>query len=254
MKIGIQTNIWSQERHEKDLDGLLGEARAAGYAGIEIGAHRVDLTQPGALRALLAKHGLQVSALHIHGDLADAEQAIAIAERAQIVGTFARQVGAPYVALSGKARTHKSENDLAREAQLLNHVGYVCGTNGAHLIYHNHYWEIENDYRELRYLVAHTDAARVSLLLDVGWVNRVNGKPAQAVELFRARIACFHLKDTFGDWFTELGRGTLDFAALKPAILGKFDGWLVHERDEAVSHPLESARISREFLKTNLGL
>gem|GEM_PF-4159922 len=64
----------------------------------------------------------------------------------------------------------------------------------AKLQYHNHYWEIENDYRELRYLVEHTDAARVSLLLDVGWVNRVNGNPAQAVALFRARIAAFHLR------------------------------------------------------------
>jgi inosose dehydratase len=252
MNIGIQTNIWSQERHEKDLEGILADARAAGYDGIEIGAHRVDLTQPNAFRALLAKHNVQVSALHIHGDLADAAQAAAIAERAQIVSAFARQVGAPYVALSGKPRESKSDEDLAREAQLLNHLGYVCRANGARLLYHNHYWEIENDYRELRYLVEHTDAARVSLLLDVGWVNRVNGKPAQAIELFRARIAAFHLKDTLGDWFTELGRGTLDFAALKPA-LAQFDGWLIYERDQAVDHPLESARSSREFIRQQLG-
>lgn len=252
MNIGIQTNIWSQERHEKDLDGLLAEARAAGYDGIEIGAHRLDLSQPDAFRARLDTHGLRVSALHIHGDLADAAQPGDLAQRAQIVSVFARQVGAPYVALSGKPRENKSDEDLAREAQLLNHLGYVCRANGVHLLYHNHYWEIENDYRELRYLVEHTDAARVSLLLDVGWVNRVNGKPAEAVALFRARIACFHLKDTLGDWFTELGRGTLDWNALKPA-LAQFDGWLVHERDQAVPNPLESARLSREFIRQQLG-
>jgi sugar phosphate isomerase/epimerase len=252
MHIGIQTNIWSQERHEKDLDGLLRDARAAGFDGIEIGAHRVDLTQPEALRALLAKHNVQVSALHLHGDLADATQALALTARAQNVSAFARQIGAPYVALSGKRREHKSDDDLAREAQLLNHIGYVCRANGARLLYHNHDWEIENDYRELRYLVEHTDAAHVSLLLDVGWVNRVNGNPAQAVELFRARIAAFHLKDTRGDWFTELGHGTLDFAALKPALAG-FDGWLIYERDQAVDDPLESARISRAFIQQQLG-
>lgn len=252
MNIAIQTNLWSQERHENALDGILSEARAAGYDGIEIGAHRVDLTQPDAFRARLAQHGLQVSALHIHGDLADAAQAIAIAQRAQSVSAFARDVGAPYVALSGTARVSKSTDDLAREAQLLNHVGYVCSTNGVRLIYHNHYWEIENDYRELRYLVEHTDAACVSLLLDVGWVNRVNGNPAQALALFRARIVCVHLKDTLGDWFTELGRGTLDFATLKPA-LAAFAGWLVYERDQVVSDPLTSARLSREFIRQQLG-
>ncbi|MBI5303259.1 MAG: sugar phosphate isomerase/epimerase [Chloroflexi bacterium] len=251
MKIGIQTNIWSQERHEKDLDGMLGEVKAAGYDGIEIGAHRIDLTQPAAFRALLVKHGLQVSALHIHGDLADAVQAGDIARRAEEVSAFARQVGAPFVALSGKPRPDKGAADLAREAQLLNHVGYVCSANGIKLIYHNHYWEIENDLRELRYLIANTDAARVSFLLDVAWVHHGGASPAQVIELFRARIGCFHIKDMRGDKFTDLGRGDVDFAALKPAIVGKYDGWLVHERDEALPNALESARASREFLKTN---
>jgi len=254
MKIGIQTNIWSQERHEKDLDGMLAEAKLAGYDGIEIGAHRIDLSQPEVFRALLAKHGLQVSALHIHGDLADPEQSIAIAQRAETVSAFAAKIGSPCVALSGKARDSKSEKDLEREAQLLNHVGYVCSTNRVKLIYHNHYWELADDYRELGYLVEHTDAARVSLLLDVGWVNFAKQIPAHAVEKFRARIFYFHIKDTLDDWFTELGRGTLDFAALKPAIIGKYDGWLVHERDTALPNALESARISREFLKTNWGV
>lgn len=252
MHIGIQTNLWSQERHEKDLDGLLAEARAAGYEGIEIGAHRIDLTQPDAFRARLDTHGLRISALHLHGDLADAAQANDLAQRAHIVSAFARLVGAPYVALSGKPRTNTTDEAWARAAQGLNHIGYVCRANGVHLLYHNHSWEIENDYRELRYLVEHTDAARVSLLLDVGWVNHVNGKPAQAIALFRARIACFHLKDTLGDWFTELGRGTLDWNALKPA-LASFDGWLVYERDQAVPNPLESARLSREFIRQQLG-
>ncbi len=254
MKIGIQTNIWSQERHTQDLDGLLAEAKLAGYAGIEIGAHRIDLGQPAAFRALLAKHDLQVSALHIHGDLADAAQSDALVARASQVSTFAAQIGTPFVALSGKARDRKTESDLAQQAQTLNRAGTACHANAIRLIYHNHYWEIADEYRELRYLVEHTDAARVSLLLDVGWVNHAKQKPAQAVDLFRARIACFHIKDTLADWFTELGHGTLDFAALKPAIIGKYDGWLIHERDTALPNAFESARASREFLKTSWGV
>jgi sugar phosphate isomerase/epimerase len=65
MKVAIQTNVWSPERHQ-NLDDMFNEIAGAGYDGFESGAHRIDLTQPDQFRALAAKHKLQIAGLHIH--------------------------------------------------------------------------------------------------------------------------------------------------------------------------------------------
>ncbi len=249
MKLAVQTRPWGPDKNRNHLAEVLADVRAAGYDGFEIGAQHLDLTQPDALRGLAEAHGLQVAAIHIGGDLnsPDAMQA-ALPSLAQAIG-YAAQVGATFVPFSGRPAPDKTDADLRQAAETLNRVGEVCRDHGVRLCYHNHWWEIGDDYRELRALLRDTDPALVWLCLDVAWVLRGGGSPVAAVQTFGDRIGYLHLKDTRGDEWLEVGQGDLDWGALLPLVRARPDPWAVVEQDETRRLPLDSARMSLAFLR-----
>jgi inosose dehydratase len=97
--------------------------------------------------------------------------------------------------------------------------------------------------------------------------------PSEVVRAHPERIAYIHLKDVDGDVldgvrrdgvgfddavrrrvFTELGRGRLDVPGLLAALRAiDYAGWLIVEQDSSWHAPAESARISRDYLRS-LGL
>ena len=253
LRVGIQTNVWSPERHQ-DLPKVLAEIRDAGYEGFEVGAHRIDLSRPDLLFAWAMHHRLSVVALHVHAELHN-PQWFNAAARAHIerVATVASEVVAPYMPISGKAKPNKTADDYRIEAETLNQIGALAQQQAVRLCYHNHYWEIENDARELRYLVAHTGPALVSFALDVGWVHRGGQNVGAIVAELLPRIGYFHVKDYRGEQFTELGQGMVPFAELFEAIKPRADFWLIVERDEVLPNALESALTCRTYLREQFG-
>jgi sugar phosphate isomerase/epimerase len=254
VRVGIQTNAWSDAMHRDELPRVLAEVAGAGYSGFEIGAHRVDLDRPRELRELVGSKGLTVLGIHSSANLRD-PAALAEAEaRISRIADFSVMLGAAFVPVSNHRTTDRSVQEYRAEAVALDRLGRLCADRGIRLAYHNHDWEVTEDYSGLRSLCERTDPDLVSLVLDVGWVARAGGDPVQAASRFRKRIAYFHLKDTLGGWFTELGRGTAGLDALGSALQGSWDGWLIVERDEAMQDPAESARLSREYLRTRWGV
>jgi len=256
MKIGIQTRPWGPEKNRLHLSEVLAEVASAGYDGVEIGVQHLDVTQPEAFRQLVASHGLQPAAIHTGGEIYDpqaVQEALVKLERTVV---FAAKVGAPCLAFSGKMKENRSLEELALEAENLNRIGRFCQDNGIGLAYHNHFWEIQNDCRELRYICGHTDPALVSLCLDVAWVHRAGGNPTEVAQTFLDRIAYFHIKDTTATEWREVGYGEVDLASLFAITqCGTREWpWLVVEQDETQRAPVESARMSCEYLKSKLGV
>ncbi len=65
MDIGINSNLWPEETHREEMPRILAEMAQAGYAGIEIGIHRVvDLYSPEVFLGMCGQEGLQVSGIH----------------------------------------------------------------------------------------------------------------------------------------------------------------------------------------------
>ena len=258
LKIAIQTNVWSDEIHRTNFTGMLAEIAAAGYQGIEIGAHRLDLERPALFKTQLEAHGLEPAGLHTHGALFDAAELGGTVSRVERAAAFAAAVGAPFVLISGKPLPGKTPAQQAQETAALQQCGRLCQAHGRRLCYHNHYWEVEHDYRELRFLLENTDPALVGLALDVGWVQRAGGRPAEAVRRFNQRIDYLHLKDFrvkdfASDTWTELGDGYVDFPGVFAAIEGRSLPWAAVERDEVLPHAAQSSRSSRDYLR-GLGL
>jgi sugar phosphate isomerase/epimerase len=118
------------------------------------------------------------------------------------------------------------------------------------MVYHTHNWELADDLRELRYLMANTESEKISLALDIGWVQRAGFDPLKVIDEFYPRIGYLHIKDTRDDHWTEVGRGMVDFRAIFADLNQRgFFGWLTVERDEELENAFESAKISRDALR-----
>jgi len=253
MKIGIQSNLWSSERHQ-DLDNVLAEIAAAGYDGFEIGAHRIDLDNPKLMTSMLTQHGLQIAGMHTHGALHNPEAMVERLPEIERAARFAAAVKAPYVLISGKAKRPKSEAELEAQAQTLNQVGQICAGVGVHLLYHNHFWEIEDDLREYRAIVNLTDPKLLSLAMDVGWVKRAGHDPLEVIPQFKSRLAYFHLKDyrvqeyVTEEW-TDLGEGYVGIPKMIDLLKGYGEIWLTYERDGVLPNAGENAWVNREILR-----
>lgn len=254
MKIGIQTNVWTDERH-RDLENLLSEVAEAGYDGLEIGAHRVDLEDPQEFKSRLARHNLQVAGMHTHGPLFDAPAMQAAMEGIRKAAHFAAAIDASYVLISGKPMEGgKTDADLHQEVNTLSEAGRICQEAGVHLLYHNHYWEIEDNLRELRAILDGVPSSLLSLALDVAWVTRAAQNPIAVIELFKDRVRYLHLKDFrvkdfLTDTWTDLGEGYVDLPGVIAEARSLGEMWLTYERDEALEDALTSAINSRRFLR-----
>jgi len=249
MKVGIQTRPWGPEMNRENLSQILAEVATAGYGGFEIGAQHLDIARPESLVALKVEHGLDVVGIHVGGEIYDPESVKAALDNLSKIVDYARAVGARFVPFSGRPKENKTEAELDHQANNLNQIGQLCRNKGLTLCYHNHNWEIENNTAELRHLCDHTDPALVSLCLDVGWVQRAGGSPVEVVDTFFDRIGYFHIKDTTPNEWREVGYGDVDFPALFKIIQRRADWWLVVEQDETQRQPVESAQMSRVYLK-----
>ena len=250
-RIGVQTRPWGPEANRQRLDNVLADIAQAGYAGFEIGSQHLDLARPDWLQSLAATHGLAVAAVHTGGDLNEPGWAHAHQDDVRRVAAYAAAVGAPFVPFSGRPKPGKTDADLRAQAETLNAAGQVCAGEGVRLCYHNHNWEIEDGCRELYSLVDLTDPALVSFCLDVAWVHRGGAQPVEVARRLGGRIGYFHLKDTAGAEWLELGQGDVDLAGVLALLRERQDPWAVVEQDETRRAPAESARMSRDYLKAH---
>ena len=250
MPVAIQSNVWSGDLHRNNLAGVLEQIARAGYSGAEIGAHKLNLDDPQGFNALAAQYGLAVSGIHVHGEIFTPAAVRSKQESYAKAAGFARAVHASCVLISGRPKEAKSEADLSAEVETLHWLADICQAQDMPLFYHSHNWELLDDLRELRFLMAQTDPEKLSLALDIGWVQRAGYDPLKIIDAFYPRIRYFHIKDTLDDRWTEVGRGTADFPAVFADLSRRgFDGWLTVERDEELENAFESASFSREALR-----
>ena len=254
MKIAVQGRGWLMAPQALSLADMMQAAARAGYAGLEIGEQFVDLDRPLPFRRMAEACGLQVAGIHLGGAIFDAESVRRARANVERIAEFAQAVGASYLAYSGIARANKPPSETAVEAGNLNRVGEICDCLGLRLAYHNHDWEVLDNFCELQALCDQTEPRLVWLCLDTGWVQRAGGQPAQAIRRFGRRIACLHLRDDAAqlEW-KPLGQGEIDYPALFAAAVEVQPQWLTVEPDGIVSSPDDFVQVSRTFIHNLMG-
>jgi len=152
-------------------------------------------------------------------------------------------------------------SDYLEAIPILNRMGTEFAREGIRFHYHNHEFEflkVDGDRTGMDMLMDGLDFSVVDLCVDVAWVYRGGEDPATFLRQHQDKIGYRHVKDTIGRGkgedgaaaWRELGRGELDFDNVIATIKEMPNvHWAAVEQDKTGGDPIESCRISREFLR-----
>lgn len=282
VRIGANPIGWSNDDLRSlggdiPLETCLREARAAGFAGMELG-HKFP-RESAALREVLSGHGLDLVSGWYSSNLLERDAASEIAalephlSLLEALGAkvliFAETTGAIH-GDRGKpisARPKLSQGDWPRLGARMTEVAEAVAARGLDLVYHHHMGTVVESAADIDALMQATGPA-VKLLLDTGHATFAGADPVALARRYRARIGHVHCKDLRGtvmrqalaeDWsfldsvvagvFTVPGDGDVDFPAVLAELPG-YAGWLVveAEQDPEKAPPAAYARLGYDNL------
>jgi inosose dehydratase len=291
--VGANPIIWSNDDFDElagkvPLETILGEMRAAGYAGTELG-HAYPRT-PAALAESLSRHHLRlVSGWHstylASRDLADEVKAFrahltllkTLGARVAIVAECTRCIHGTRDAALGFGNTlgpRLAEAEWPRFIAGLRELITVAAAEEMKIVYHHHMGTVIQEEADLDRLLR--SVPELFLLLDPGHLAFAGIDPIGVAQRYAARIAHVHLKSVrpaivdrvrSEGWsfyravsegvFTIPGDGSVDFPALF-RILAAVDyrGWLVVEAEEDPTKvpALPKAKIARAYVREHAGV
>ena len=264
IRLGTNPIAWSNDDLRElggatPLETCLSEARAAGYAGIEMG-HKFP-REPDALRAMLCAHDLalvsgwyssrllerppedEMTAMRPHMDLLRA-----LGCRVLILSETSNAIhGDRTKPLSG--RPILPESAWSVFANRLTKLADLVRAEGMTLAYHHHMGTIIQTEPEIDRLMTLTGDS-LTLLLDTGHATFAGADAVALAGRHRHRITHIHCKDVrpavmaaalgadqsfldavVGGVFAVPGDGGVDFPAVLAALSG-YDGWLVVEAEQ----------------------
>ncbi len=289
IRLGTNPIAWSNDDMpelggDTPLETCLAEARQAGFTGIEKG--NKFPTDPAALRAALARHGLtfvsgwygaelrrrtaeqEMEAVRPHLDLLRA-CGCGVMVFAETSGTVQNQRGVPVA-----DRPVMREDEWPPFLDRLGRLGDWMAGQGVRIAFHHHMGTVIETAAEIDRLLDGTPPS-VGLLFDTGHLAFAGEDPAAVSRRWAHRINHVHAKDVRPDvlararaerWsfldavvagvFTVPGDGGVDFvSALRPVAEAGYAGWLIveAEQDPARAHPLTYARKGCDALRAAAG-
>ena len=283
--LGINPITWTNDDMPElggdiPLETCLSEARAAGYAGIELGGKFPR--EAAVLRPILARHDLGLVSGWYSAQLCRrsvADEIAAVTDHLDLLAAMGCPVmvfaeghgstdGNPAAPLSG--RPVLADAAWPPFCAKLNEMARHLRARGVRLAFHHHMGTVVQTEAEIDRLMANT-AADVGLLLDTGHLVFAGGDPVAVARRHGARIVHVHCKDVrapvltdvlrddrsflravLDSVFTVPGDGSIDFTAvLRELRQAGYAGWLVveAEQDPAKAHPLTYARLGFDNLK-----
>jgi inosose dehydratase len=159
-------------------------------------------------------------------------------------------------------------------AVVFNLLGKRISGEGLKFGVHAHMWTQFENRREIDSVLGSTDPQHVWFVLDTGHITMAGIDPVELTRTLGHRTIEFHLKDTMPEHrggakqrrerndamkdpiFFALGKGGVDFPGIKAHLdeIG-WRGWLTVELDSSPDRPpIESARISRKYIESRLGI
>ena len=274
MRVACHTITWG----EPNLELALKEIGELGFGYFETFASIVPRYEANQseFRELLDSTGLELISLYGGGDMhlaAASDQVIASNVR---IARFLGANGADRMVLGPARRGADAPTsaELDQLAATANEIGRLTLEFGVLSCFHPHVYTVVESIAEIDHVMDRLDPEAVGLAADTAHFAKGNanvpGAEIQLFEKYADRIKYVHLKDWDpalppefdGDSltpvirdFTELGQGAVDLKGCVE-ILRRVDysGWLTIELDYTRKTPVESVRISQDYLKSALNL
>ena len=272
---------------------MLDELAETGYTGTELGDWGYMPTEPGALGEELARRGLVMLGAFVPVALKDREaHAAGIAAAVKTARLLAAVASAPrpFLVLADNNGTDPERTRLAgrippgsglSETEWAVFAGGANGLaravleeTGLQTAFHHHCAGFVETPEEIARFLELTDPQTVGLVFDTGHFvyGAGHARVTEALERYGDRVWYMHFKDCDQsvadraraeewDYFTalrhgvfcELGKGSVDFAAVLRWLAGRhYEGYVLVEQDvlPGMGEPRESARRNRDYLRS----
>ena len=243
-KIGLQ--LYTVRRDlEKDFEETLRKVAALGIKEVEFAGYFNH--KPEEINKLLKNLKLAAPAAHTSTETLRNGLSKAI-EDAKIIGHKYLVLG--YL----PEEERKSLEDYKKLIELLNKAGEKCRKNDLKFAYHNHDFEFKKTENVIPYdlILSETDKQNVKMELDLYWITKAGFDPLDYFEKYPQRFPLVHVKDMDGThkkYFTEVGRGVIDFKKIFAASEKAGIKHYFIEQDETPAESLESVKVSVKYLK-----
>ena len=253
IKTACQTIVFGNPFIKDNLAVIAETVKKIGYDGIEIGARHLYQDKPDYYKELFAKLDLKLTALHVGGDFLNRDSVKQQLDSVRATIAFGKNLGCPYIFLSGSFREEKTPENYITEAESYKEIGKMCSNEGLVFCYHNHNWEFLDNGEGMKILLDKVPAELMKLVPDLGWVEVAGVSSLQFLKNNISRVEALHFKDfkskAVPREFTELGTGITPFGEIYGYIsgLGR-DWWIIAEQDQTKLKPEEAARINYEYI------
>jgi sugar phosphate isomerase/epimerase len=253
LPIGIQLYT-VRDQLAKDVPGTLKQVAAIGYKEVEIDGFYGRT--PAELRALLKSFGLVAPSGHYALKQVKSDWQKHIED--------AKTMGLKYMVNAFlQPEERKSFDDYKQVVEAFNKAGEQTQKAGIQFCYHNHNFEFQKYGSTTAYdfMLKNLDPKLVKMEMDCFWLVHAGQDPVAYFEKYPGRFPLLHIKDLAPGHaptqtldgkvglFIEVGRGTIDWKRIfKAAPKGGLKHYFV-EQDLCERPPIESARISYEYLK-----
>lgn len=247
--IGLQLYTVRQEMSENPV-GTIKAVAKMGYEGVEGGGAPGGMTNKEYL-ALLEDCGLKLigGGVGVKEMLNDIQKVV---DRCGELGINSMMTG-----IGGDLR--EADGDWKKVVADLGEGCAKAAEAGLEVLYHNHAFEFEakvDGMYGLDYLFASIPADAIGAELDVYWVKTGGEDPVKYINKYAGRLPRIHIKDRAPSPadeecpFAEIGQGILDWDGIFEASPGAGAKWYVVEQDQWIRPPLESAKMSIDYLKS----
>lgn len=241
--IALQTYTVRNEM-AADYQGTLRQIAQMGYPAVQ-------LSDTGGMSVEEARQFLDSLGLRVFGGHFGLQQ---LEDSLDKVLQIAKGLGMEYIILPWLAEElRRTAEDWKSLARRLNVIGQKVVDAGFTFCYHNHSFEFQqfDGKYALDILYENTDPRLVQAEIDTYWVKHGGEDPAAYIRKYAGRVPILHLKDMAPDGsFAEVGHGILDWDSIFQAAAESGVRWMAVEQDECQRPPLESARMSLEFLRS----
>ena len=236
-----------REESENDFIGTLKKVSNMGYDGIEFAGY--GGLAADVLKKELDELGLKAASSHVPLTTLEQEQ-----ELEEII-SYQHVLGCKNIVCPYLPPERRTKEDYYNLLLILNKIGKRCFEEGINFSYHNHDFELiqlDNGRIPLELLLEETNPKWVQTEFDVYWLTKAGENPVEWIERYHNRTPLIHLKDMTTDgeqFFAELGTGGVDIDGVLAQGSKSNVEWWVIEQDQSRRTPLESVKISLDYLK-----
>ncbi len=254
--IGIQIYTLRDQIAE-NLEKTMAGVAEIGYKWIEAYGYenrQILGKSPKEFSDMLSGLGMTMPSIHSVTEVSSSIGKSAILDAMKVAVEDAKIAGAKYLVYAYlKEEERRSMDDYKRHAETFNSFGEICKDAGIQFAYHNHDFEFIDFDGQMPYdyLLENTDPDLVKMELDLYWITKGGQDPVEYFKKAPGRFELWHVKDMEEGpekFFAEVGHGIMDFEPIFGARETAGLKYIFVEQDRSRRDPMESIKMSWEFL------